>query len=327
MITLITGTPGAGKTLYAVAELLGGEYAGRPLYVDGIPELLLDHEIAQDPLDWQDWIPQGKDAVLVVDECQRVWRPRHYGKEVPPSVSAMETHRHMGVDVVLITQHPNLLDSNVRRLVGRHIHVRRLWGMSRTMVYEWDGATDPQRTSTAIARQWKYPKKAFNWYKSATAHTARKQRMPASIWLFAIAFLGVPICAYLGYQTFFSRFSADDTVTAAIAPALGDANGLPVAPPAPGKLEPVEKEFNALDLIPRDQRFAYSAPVYDHLTEVVAFPKLRACIHMPEKDTCTCYSQQGTDLQVPHSTCIDHLERWPFDNHLPDAHTGPQFAL
>ena len=44
MITLITGTPGTGKTAYAVSEL--EKISGKNIFVDGIPELQLPHEIA-----------------------------------------------------------------------------------------------------------------------------------------------------------------------------------------------------------------------------------------------------------------------------------------
>ena len=313
MITLITGTPGAGKTLYTVAELLGTEYAGRPLYVDGIPELLLEHEPAPDPENWHEWIPQGKDAVLVVDECQRVWRPRHYGKAVPEGVAAMETHRHMGVDIVLITQHPNLLDSNVRRLVGRHIHVRRLWGMGRTMVYEWDGATDPQRTANAVSRPWKYPKKAFTWYKSATAHTARKQRMPASLWLLVGAVICLPVVAYVGYQSFFERFSDSDSAQAsadstAPSPGMGDA----LAAAIPGVAREISDHWHIDNFTPRHPQHPESAPAYDHLTEIKTFPKVSACINH-EKQGCSCYTQQGTLVDIDYGTCLERIKHWPFD--------------
>ena len=44
MITLITGTPGAGKTLYMVSELAKNkEFQGRKVFVDGIKGLKLDN--------------------------------------------------------------------------------------------------------------------------------------------------------------------------------------------------------------------------------------------------------------------------------------------
>lgn len=314
MITLITGTPGAGKTLYAVSELLGGEYAGRPLYVDGIPDLLLDHEVTEESATWHEWIPEGKDAVLVVDECQRVWRPRSFGKNVPEGVAAMETHRHMGVDIVLITQHPNLLDANIRRLVGRHIHVRRLWGFNRTMVYEWDGATDPQRTSTAVSRSWTYPKKAFTWYKSATAHTARKQRVPIALYLLVGAIIGVPLVAFMGYQAFFSRFTDDETVIplAQEEPAMRGA--LAAALPRSSEPETSEIEFTPDDFLPSDPRYPEMAPAYRELLEVKTYPKVAACVVYEEKFGCNCWTQQGTPIFIPNDDCRQRVAQGnPFD--------------
>lgn len=333
MITLITGTPGAGKTLYAVAELLGTEYAGRPLYVDGIPELLLEHEPAQDPLEWHEWIPQGKDAVLVVDECQRVWRPRHYGKEVPPSVSAFETHRHMGVDIVLITQHPNLLDSNVRRLVGRHIHVRRLWGWNRTMVYEWDGATDPARTSTAVSRSWTYPKKAFTWYKSATAHTARKQRVPVALYLLVGCVVGIPLAGYLAVQSFKGRFMDEPApeIVATASAAPGGMGGLPTAPPV--RSVDVPKPTGSIqwapdDFLPSDPRYPEQAPAYAHLLEVRTYPKVSACMVRLETKQCQCWTQQGTPIFIPPDDCQQRIVQGnPFDPYRDESQSAyNQFA-
>ena len=77
MITLITGTPGAGKTLYAVSlldkyakeniKLLQNGQEPRPLYadIDG-----LDMEgVEMPPDDWRD-TPEG--SVIFYDEIQEV---------------------------------------------------------------------------------------------------------------------------------------------------------------------------------------------------------------------------------------------------------------
>jgi zona occludens toxin len=214
MIYLITGVPGSGKSLYTVSTLIPtlikpveGSTESRRLLVDGIPDLALDH-VPLAPSDasngvltcaegngfanWHEWVSAGD--VLVVDEVQRYLRPRSFGSKVPDCVQHLETHRHHGIDIVFITQNPMLMDQNIRRLVGRHQHVRRIWGFNRALIYEWDGCqADVNKVSGATKLMWPYPKDAFKLYKSSELHTKQKHKIP----LFAFApFLLIFILPY-----------------------------------------------------------------------------------------------------------------------------------
>lgn len=297
MITLITGTPGAGKTLYAVAEELP-RAGDRPLFIDGIPDLAIPH---LDPLGkvevWHEWIPDG--AVLVIDEVQRIWRPRGAGTAVPPGVAALETHRHKGVDLIIITQHPNLLDPNIRRLVGRHLHVRRMFGWKRAIVYEWDSATDPARVSTAIKRSWAYPRKAFKLYKSATLHTARTNRLPLPVIVAGLAILAIPAVWYYALDrtalNWMDKEASSDT-GAATEPATARAGG--AAAPVPAQLVPA----NIIEATtPSDPHNPLSAPLYAAAAPPVVPPQIVACV--ASSRSCTCYSQQVTPVWIPDEQC------------------------
>lgn len=211
MIYLITGTPGSGKTLYAVSNLIqklageeittpDGEIIKRRLVVDGIKSLLLPHDLmaclkqlpsgewvpedteAHGVWNWPDWCKPGD--VLVIDEVQRHWRPRGMNTKPPSSVQLLETHRHYGVDFVIITQNPMLLDQNIRRLVGRHQNVRRLFGMSRCIIYDWDGCqTNVHSTKGASISYFSYDKKNFELYHSSELHTKQHQKFPYIVFL------------------------------------------------------------------------------------------------------------------------------------------------
>lgn len=206
MITLITGVPGAGKTLYTVDELLTPvSDSDRQLFVDGIPDLLLRHDVAQDPLLWPDWAPDG--AMICIDEVQRVWRPEAAGKAPHASIAALETHRHRGLDFVIMTQHPNLLHNNVRRLVGRHIHLRRT--SLGVYLYEWSECVVPDSAwKTAVVKtKWSHPKRSFGKYKSAEIHNKVKFRIPRAVWV--LGFCAVSVLAmgtYLGRSIYSSMF-------------------------------------------------------------------------------------------------------------------------
>lgn len=294
MITLITGTPGAGKTLYTVAEELP-KFKDRPLFIDGIPDLVISHMECIGPVDkWHEWIPDG--AVLVIDEVQRIWRPRGTASAVPPGVAALETHRHKGVDLVIITQHPNLLDPNIRRLVGRHLHVRRMFGWSRAIIYEWDSATDPARVSNAIKRSWAYPKKAYKLYKSAEVHTKRGNRVPLVVLGALLAILGGAFAWYYAIDRTSLKLSGDDSQpesatssAAELATArTGGANPLPVTP---------QRILEAMT--PTDDHNPLSAPLYASVVPPVVAPEVVGCI--ASKRACTCYSQQQTPVGFPTS--------------------------
>ncbi|SCZ52948.1 zonular occludens toxin domain-containing protein [Thiohalomonas denitrificans] len=206
-IWLTTGLPGHGKTLRTIVDVEERRIKeGRPVYYHGIPELKLDwHELA-DPFQWH-LLPDG--AIIVIDEAQQTFPVRPSGARVPEHVSPFETHRHRGHDVVLVTQHPHLIDAHVRKLVERHQHVMRPFGHSYAVVYEWQVCVDPQRRGVekdALKSRWKYPKDAFGAYKSASVHTVRK-RLPGKLLLLPL--LGVLLGLLLWVAQ--SQLSAGDT--------------------------------------------------------------------------------------------------------------------
>lgn len=176
MIKLLTGSPGAGKSLLAVELILENSRSDSPralfsningLDFDGLRCFPLESAI-----DWHN-LPDG--SIIVIDECQQHFPPRPSGSKVPPYISAFETHRHKGHDVILITQHPNLIDQNIRRLVDHHIHAYRPFGFKHRVLFEWNGCNlDPEPAkseSNALKKKKKFDSNLFKFYKSASVHT------------------------------------------------------------------------------------------------------------------------------------------------------------
>jgi len=218
MITLITGVPGSGKTLYCVSELLpsiigsvvvvdGADDVTRTVYTN-INGLLLDHEnIDGGPnglTGWQNWCKPGD--YIVFDEVQSVWKPRPNGSKIPDDIGALETHRHKGVDFIILTQHPMLLDQNVRALIGRHLHIRRMGGMGAAIVYEWDSCSRSLTYSNSITRKpWRYSKKVFKQYKSAELHTKQNKSLPLVMWFAIIAIIAAIYFIPSTYDRLFNK--------------------------------------------------------------------------------------------------------------------------
>ncbi len=261
---LITGTPGAGKTLYCLAEFVPGwladlvsdtgEVVKRRLVAGNIRDLLLDHELIEVPRirDWDAWYkdpvvakwigvqrlpadppvpgaPMRADLwwlwcrpgdVIVIDEAQHVFKPMAAGRALPPHITNLEEHRHYGVDFVFITQHGNLLHANVRALINPHLHVRRLFGRSAALIYEFDACTNPKSVSQALSKKvWKYSKKTFEIYRSSELHTKQARGIPWQIWAFLIAVLAIPFLIWNATRRADRMLSGGAPSAAASAPA------------------------------------------------------------------------------------------------------------
>ena len=175
-------------------ELIDG--SGEWKRVSGASTFEGDHE--QGLHHWHQWARPG--SVVVYDEFQKCWPPRPNGAAVPPDVQALDTHRHMGVDFILMTQNCLNGDRHILGLVDRHLHVRRVANLNMAVVYEWDHASRSLLYKNAMAKSpWRYDKKVFKLYKSAKAHTKQKRKMPVLVW-FVLA--GLAGFAYLGPSTF-----------------------------------------------------------------------------------------------------------------------------
>lgn len=303
MITFISGVPGAGKTLYALNLVVSEAAKGmRPVYYSGIADLALPWtEI--DPEKWMDVPPN---SIVVIDECQRVFRPRNWAGAVPPHVSDLETHRHKGIDLVLVSQHPMLIDTNVRRLVGRHFHVARRFGLKKATVLEFPSLKEQplSKQDDAIRHDFLYPKEAFTWYKSAEVHT-HKARIPLKVWLLAVIPIVVGAAGWLLYErnnpeAFNERLSHQ--------PKAAPQGAAPAGASGPRKL--TAKEWLA-EQQPRVAGLSYTAPMYDEVTKPTEAPYPAACVSSSSVG-CRCYSQQATRLEMPASLCQQILSNGYF---------------
>lgn len=344
MITLITGTPGAGKTAWTVQELTRLP-AQRKIYVHGIPDLKIAHEPiycrsdlcdlckSQEPAlleqgyyveDWPQWATQG--SLIVIDEVQRIWRPAPAGKELPDSISRLETHRHSGLDFWLISQGPHLFHSNIRLLIGRHIHLVATWrGRSE---YEFpECRQDVTRRSDAIVRPYALPTKVFGLYKSASLHTVQKRRSPLAVFIFLIVVVITALMSFRFYVQFTERNQAQ---ALPVEPAKNQyPNRVNIPDPMPPS-PPIATNSSQLDLpdlasfpdfMPKIPGVAESAPAYKDIIKVTTAPMLSGCAAGP--GWCKCYTQQGTIYQTTSEGCYDYIKNRRFNPYKRDKDQNP----
>lgn len=302
MIYLTTGQPGAGKTLWTIFYVKQlAERENRTVYFSGINDLKLPWVELDDPRQWHR-LPPG--SIIVLDEAQRLFRPRATGSAVPDYVQALETHRHHGYDIFVVTQHPMLIESNVRRLIGRHWHVQRTFGLHRATVHEFhELRQEPDKSREgSIRHEWSYPAEVFNYYKSAELHT-HKRSVPVRVWLlFALP----PILGMLGYSAYSMLLTHEQQ------------DQQPVADGG-GKAEPADtvgfrsREIGFIEShSPRIPGLLHTAPRYDEITRPVSAPKPVACV--ATKSRCRCYTSQATPLNVPGDLCAQIVASGWFDD-------------
>lgn len=328
MLYLYTGVPGAGKTLYAVSNLLKRkDFKGRPIFVDGIKDL--DHDKinyfdipeGESIQTWPKWAPPG--AIIVVDECQRIFRPRPSGSKVPDYVAELETHRHRGLDFILITQHPRLIDINLRSLIEHHTHLSKTnLGIRRKLEWTTGGAKDPEsRTNIkeALVSVYKLDKSAYGLYKSAEVHTKIRTKKSKLLMLFplALCIVGYGVWSFTG---FWGRFEGEAPSTAKTTETNKTAESAPTTTQTPQETatgryetqtiqaEQPKPHISVDDYKPRIENRPETAPIYDGMNKsVTVMPWPSACIKSDK--SCNCYTDQGTKIkEIDKKTCISYIK-------------------
>lgn len=309
-ITLITGQPGHGKTLYALTLALKFKKEGRPVYVAGVKDL--DYEKTGflplgdftecDPADVDDqgrqmpkWqlLPHG--SVIFVDECYDVLPQRPAGSKVPPHVDALARHRHHGYDIILVCQMHNQIDSFVKGLVDPHLHVRRKFGLKIAMIKQWDRfKSNTEMTDTLTTSTWRYPKSVYGIYTSATMHTV-KRKLPWFVWALPV------VLVFLGYNVWKSRaFIHGDQGTPASVSADGAAGGKTSKQSAKDDDDDLRRKDYVAWLKPRVPGQPWTAPAYDNL-QPEGVPDLY-CV-ASEDGRCSCITEQGTKYHMDLNVC------------------------
>lgn len=301
-ITMVTGLPGHGKTLYSLSRWKPeAEKEGRPVFHNNIPGLNIPGWQVWDVQKWEE-LPAG--AILVVDEAQFAFPVTGRG-QTPQWVQNLATHRHKGVDLVVITQDPMLVDPFVRRLVDRHFHVVRKFGTKWATIHEFaNGVRDnvSKNRKDSIRHEWRYQKEVYSWYKSSELHTV-KRRIPMRVWLGVGMIPLFLVFAGIAYYRLKPENAArlisgnSDQVETKQGTSLPGQSGVP-----PGRrdqaLSPLEY---AAAYQPRVSGLAHTAPVYDEVTKPVQAPYPAACVSM--RSVCRCYTQQGTRLDTGDEIC------------------------
>lgn len=320
MIYLVTGVPGAGKTLNTIKWVNeDSQFKGRDVYYHRIKELTLPwSELTQDQVhDWES-LPDG--SVIVVDEAQYAFAKSNSRGEAPDYIRNLTEHRHRGFDFILITQHPSLIHVDLRRLINSHDHYHRSAGLPITKKYSWEKfVTDPtNRTDQgeASVTRVRFDKSYFGCYKSAEVHTA-KPRIPLKVYTSLAMMIGVFVLGIMFYSKKSSEYQELKDVTDVVSPVeSGDeVDFLSGQSPGDSDDEYLSKQEWAELYTPRFSDVPWSAPVYDEVIEVKSVPRPQCMLWEtgPDVGDCTCYTQQATKLNISYDSCVNYVRHGYFD--------------
>jgi len=222
MITLLEGTPGSGKSYYAVADyLLPWLRAGRRLYVavdgfyldrlalfEGQPlselqkQVTLWHDRAQIP----SLLPTVEPgSAICLDEAQTIFRAK---EKIPAEILRwLETHRHYGVDVLLMAQDYRQLTSGVTRLVESTIKFRRMQRFGMTHRFQGFVRGNPEETDVIRALIGRYDPKIYGYYSSYATGGIREERRMKTMLSSPLLIVGVlallGAIGFIGWGTWF----------------------------------------------------------------------------------------------------------------------------
>jgi zona occludens toxin len=306
MLHLITGANGAAKTLNALKWVRDRQIKEtRPVCHNGRFEPVEGGELSSwKKIDFKDWQAEPDGTIFLIDECHNDMPVRQAGSATPDHIKMLAEHRRRGMDFYLITQHPQNIDSFVRRLIGSpgwHRHLKRTFGADLVRCIEW-AAVNPNcekdgSGKTGTITTIPFPKDVYGWYKSASLHTGKK-KIPRQVWVLLGAVAVVIAGGWYGVKKL--RETIEDPKAAAAKTA---AAGGPQSQQQPmQRAAPMTVDEYLDSRKPRIPDFPHTAPAYDDVTRPSDAPYPAACVEMGK--TCKCYTQQATLLQVSGAVCL-----------------------
>lgn len=127
MITLICGVPGKGKTALATQLALKQCKKGRKVFSNyPISYTMLGMKFSSydvDP-DFFKNMSFPESSLIILDEAQMYFNSRFFKNMSMDEIKYFGGHRHLGLDMILTSQHPNRVDITLRELCDSILWIR-----------------------------------------------------------------------------------------------------------------------------------------------------------------------------------------------------------
>lgn len=336
-LTLVTGVPGAGKTLYAIAKALETRATeGCDVYHIGIEGM--DEKLIKPFIDVKEWRKLPPGAILLVDEAHQHFPQRAVGKP-PEYIEKLSEVRHFGIRIVFLTQYPMQMDAFVRRLCGEHHHITRKAGLNGAMVRVFQGVSDDpddyHKQKSSEQSPWLYPKHLFNVYKSSTLHVVHP-KIPKKIIFAAFLLLLAPVVLYFAVTSVMDIVSGDsfknittggkppETQTATAGQPMKNQSSSPFGL-GNKKEEITTPEQFVHRFTPLIKGIPWSAPAYVNNNPKTIPKLLCAAIGTPNdpERQCICYTEQVTKVDIDPASCENVVRNGLYDPFLQQTAQKP----
>lgn len=272
----------------------------RTIYTN-IKALKIDY-VRANVYDWRK-CPDG--SIIVIDEVQLV-EPYSDTKKKDDIVQELTIHRHRGFDFYFITQSVSLLHPTIKELISVHFHITRPYGRT-PKIYRF-GSCRPypntlvNKLNCEAKFNFKVNPRIFKLYKSTSINTAQK-RLPGGLIGFACFIIfGLFIFSYgaSGGSGFLGHFFGKEKTY--------DVQKKPAPSPDPTGQQTSTPQNQTSTTLPT-QSAQVQQIVYDPNKpfETQFAPggssqaQLSGCMQI--KKRCSCFTQQGTKLDVSASDC------------------------
>jgi len=248
--------------------------------------------------------------------------------------------------VHLVTQDPRYIDVHLRRLCNGHIHYWRVFKSQQLLRFESEAVIEKVETKTSFKdadkKSIRLDKRYFSVYTSSNANHHFQAKLPMK---FIMAMVVIAVMLVWGYR-FIEKYSTGaDSVDSGPEGAASDVVGqvkstvgsfIGTSQSGSSGDAPLTVEAYLHKRVPRVPHIPASAPIYDTLTQPVAYPRLY-CMSSSDPDVyarsfnrmasavvngkptvCQCYTQQGTRIATDFAFCNQIVENGYFDSSVPD---------
>lgn len=197
-VVVITGTPGTGKTLYAIQRyIIPALQRGESVWtnIDGLITARIALLYNMDYFDVDSrlhvleqpsrfWLGLPKNANIVIDEAQNLWSNREWQKAENKEVMAyLMEHRHLGHRVVMITPHVDSLDPGIRRvteLTYRHKTATLVGARARVRCTVYDQC-NVGRAEGLQSFVWHHDRRIYDCYKSYFSEGTTERKVSVNV--------------------------------------------------------------------------------------------------------------------------------------------------
>ena len=208
MIELYEGVPGSGKSYHGISEkflpwvrqsrrlsiYVDGIYLDRLTLFTGIPLSQLQQQItvwkdATEVLSAFQHVEPG--SAVIIDEAQTVFRAMQ--KVDAGLLRWLETHRHYGVDILLMAQDYRQMSQGVTRLVEATVKFRKLTFVGLSNKYQGKVRGNPEEQEMIRAFVGTYSPSVYAYYSSYAHAAIQEEQRAHSVFRSARVAVGIAV--------------------------------------------------------------------------------------------------------------------------------------